>query len=207
MLVQRGLGIPLFTHTDLLYRFLERTHQRFILAAFRPQDLLFHDGNVDHMKVIVVHVLPQRVGHGAVALVGVHDRRENVLLSAYDFYCGFVCVGVELFCEVIAAVIMKIGGVYVKDQLAVEKGILFQSAGGDDPILFHLLKHLRISSGRFLEMNIEPRSFRDNILIDIGSLFPFVVLLRVADSGSGQPHISCVGTVNTVASCHRQFTS
>lgn len=55
MLVQRGLGIPLFTHTDLLYRFLDRTHQRFILAAFRPQDLLFHDGNVDHMKVIVVY--------------------------------------------------------------------------------------------------------------------------------------------------------
>ena len=65
-----------------------------------------------------------------------------------------------------------------------------------------MLKHLRISSGRFLEMNIEPRSFRDNILIDIGSLFPFVVLLRVADSGSGQPHISCVGTMDTVASCH-----
>ena len=154
------------------------------------------------MKVIVVHVLAQRVGHGAVALVGVHDRRENVLLSAYDFYCGFVCVDVELFCEVIAAVVVKVGGVYVKDQLAVEKGVLFQSAGGDDPILFHLLKHLRISSGRFLEMNIEPRSFRDNILIDIGSLFPFVVLLRVADSGSGQPHTSCVGTMDTVASCH-----
>ena len=87
-----------------------------------------------------------------------HDRRENVLLTAYDFYCGFVCVGVELFCEVITAVIMKIGGVYVKDQLAVEKGILFQSTGGDDPVLFQLLKHLRISGGRFLEMDIEVRS-------------------------------------------------
>ena len=102
---------------------------------------------------------------------------------------------------------MKIGGVYVKDQLAVENGILFQSTGGDDPVLFQLLKHLRISGGRFLEMDIEVRSLRDNILIDIGFLFPFVVLLRVADFGSGQPHISCVGTVNTVASCHRQFTS
>ena len=29
------------------------------------------------MKVIVVHVLPQRVGHGAVALVGVHDIRHS----------------------------------------------------------------------------------------------------------------------------------
>ena len=80
-----------------------------MLAAFRPQDLLFHDGNVDHMKVIVVHVLPQRVGHGAVALVGVHDRRKDVLLTADDFYCGFVSIGVKLFCEVIAAVIMEIG--------------------------------------------------------------------------------------------------
>ena len=159
------------------------------------------------MKVVVVYILPQSFRHSPVALISVHDSREDVLLTAHNLHGCFVCVGVELFCEVIAAVIMKIGGVYVKDQLAVEKGILFQSAGGDDPILFHLLKHLRISSGRFLEMNIEPRSFRDNILIGIGFLFPFVVLLHVADFGSGQPHISCVGTVNTVASCHRQFTS
>lgn len=71
------------------------------------------------MKVIVVHVLPQCVGHGAVALVGVHDRRQDVLLTAYNFYYGFVCVGVELFCEVIAAVVVKVGGVYIEDQLAV----------------------------------------------------------------------------------------
>ena len=159
------------------------------------------------MKVIVVHVLPQRIGHGAVALVGVHDRRQNILLAAYNFYCSFVGIGVKLFCKVISAVVVKVGGVYVKNQFAVEKGVLFQSTGGDDPVLFHLLKHLRISSGRFLEMNIEPCSLRDNILIDIGFFFPFVVLLRIADSGSRQPHISCVGTVNTIASCHRQFTS
>ena len=58
----------------------------------------------------------------------------------------------------------KIGGVYVKDQLAVEKGILFQPTGGDDPVLFQLLKQLRISDGRFLEMDIDVRSLRDNIL-------------------------------------------
>ena len=34
MLVQCGLGIPLFAHADLLDRFLDRPHQRFILAAF-----------------------------------------------------------------------------------------------------------------------------------------------------------------------------
>ena len=40
--------------------------------------------------------------------------------------------------QVIAAVIMKIGGVYVKDQLAVEKGVLFQSTGGDHAVLFQM---------------------------------------------------------------------
>ena len=91
------------------------------------------------MKVVVVHVLSQCVGHGAVALVGVHDRRKDILLAADDFYCGFVCVGVKLFCEVIAAVIMKIGGVYVKDQLAVAPGLLPPPPGGAAPVLFHLL--------------------------------------------------------------------
>ena len=71
------------------------------------------------VKTIVVHVLPQRVGHGAVALVGVHNRRKDIPLAADDFYCRFVSIGVKLFCEVIAAMIVKIGGVYVKDQLAV----------------------------------------------------------------------------------------
>lgn len=103
--------------------------------------------------------------------------------------------------------IVKVGGVYVKNQFAVEKSVLLQSAGGDHAVLFQLLKHLGITSRRFLEMDVELCPLRYNILIDIGFLFPFIVLLRVADSGSGQPHISCAGTVNTVASCHRQFTS
>ena len=69
-----------FAHADLLYRFLDRTHQRFILAAVSTIGFAFHDGNVDHMKVIVVHVLPQRVGHGAVALVA--------CITAERIYCS-----------------------------------------------------------------------------------------------------------------------
>ena len=57
--------------------------------------ICFSTTGMDHMKVIVVHVLLQRVGHGAVALVGVHNRRKDILLAADDFYCGFVCVGVK----------------------------------------------------------------------------------------------------------------
>ena len=94
-LFQRGLGSPLFTHTDLLYRFLDCPNQRFILAPLRPQNFLLYDGDIDHMKVIMVYVLAQRVGHGAVALVGVHDRRKDILLADDDFDCGFVCVGVK----------------------------------------------------------------------------------------------------------------
>ena len=75
VLVQRGLGSPLLAHADLLDYLFDRAAKRLILAALRPQNLFFHDGEVDHMKMVVIHVLSQRVGHGAVALVGVHDRR------------------------------------------------------------------------------------------------------------------------------------
>ena len=79
----------------------------------------------------MVHVLPQRLGHGPVALVGMHDRRQNILLSAYDFDCGFVSVGVKLFCEVIAAMIVEVGGVDIKDQLTVSKCVRLNATGGD----------------------------------------------------------------------------
>ena len=53
-LFQRGLGSPLLAHADLLDYLLDRPHQRFILAAFRPQDLFLYDRDIDHMKVVVV---------------------------------------------------------------------------------------------------------------------------------------------------------
>lgn len=80
------------------------------------------------MKVVVVHVLPQCIGHGAVALVGVHDRRKNVLLTADDFDCSFVGIGVKLFCKLIAAVVIEVRGVDVEDQLSEFLSIRFQAA-------------------------------------------------------------------------------
>ena len=128
MLVQRGLGSPLLTHADLLDYLLDRAAKRLILAALRPQDLLFYDGKIDYMKVVVIHVLSQRVGHGAVALVGVHDRRKDVLLAADNFDCSFVRIGVELFCKLIAAVVEEVGRVDIEDQLSEFLGIRFQTA-------------------------------------------------------------------------------
>ena len=49
------------------------------------------------MEVVVVHVSPS-ASDIAGWFVGVHDRRQNILLSTFDFDCGFV-VGVKLFCE------------------------------------------------------------------------------------------------------------
>lgn len=68
------------------------------------------------MKMIMVHVLPQCVGHGAVAFIIVHDYRKDVLLTADNFNCGFVRIGVELLCKLIAAVVEKVGGVDTSGQ-------------------------------------------------------------------------------------------
>ncbi len=128
-------------YADLLYRFFDCPHQRLILAAFRPQDLLFHNRNIDHMKVVVVHILPQCVRHGAVALVGVHDCRQDVLLAADNFDCGFVRIGVELFCKLIAAVVEEVRGVDIKDQFSELLGVCFQTTGRDGAGGYHVIKH------------------------------------------------------------------
>ena len=159
------------------------------------------------MKVVVVHVLPQCVGHGAVTLIGVHDCRKDVLLASDNFDCSFVRIHVELLCKVIAAVVEKVRGVDVKDQFSEFLGIGFQTAGGDHAARAHLLEHFSVTGGRSFEVDIERGAVRDNILIDIGSLFALVVRLRIGYLIVRHSHVSCAGTVNTVASCHRQFTS
>ena len=151
----------------------------------------------------MVHILPQCLGHSPVALVGVHDRRQNVLFAAHDFDCSLVGVVVKLFCEVISAVVEKIGGVYIKDQFTVAESILLDTARGDGPNGLHLLELFQIAAVRLLEVNIQIGAFRDYILVNIGFFFTLVVLLRVLQFGCGQSHISCAGTMDTVASCHR----
>ena len=123
-------------------------------AAFRPFNKFFLAEKVDNMKVIVVHVLPQRVGHGAVALVGVHDCRQDVLLAAHNFDCSFVGIGVKLFCKVIAAVVEEVRGINVEDQLSEFLSIRFQTAGGNHAVGAHLFKQLLIPGGWCFEMDV-----------------------------------------------------
>ena len=53
-IVQQGLGCPLLTPADLHDGLLDCADQCLVLAAFRPEDLLFHHRHIDHMEMIVV---------------------------------------------------------------------------------------------------------------------------------------------------------
>ena len=54
-IVQQGLGCPLLAPADLHDSLLDGADQCLVLAAFRPQDLLFHHRYIDHMEVVVVN--------------------------------------------------------------------------------------------------------------------------------------------------------
>ena len=53
-IVQQGLGSPLLASADLHDGLLDCADQCLVLAAFRPEDLLFHHRHIDHMEMIVV---------------------------------------------------------------------------------------------------------------------------------------------------------
>ena len=101
----------------------------------------------------------------------------------------------------------EVRGVDVEDQLSEFLGIRFQTACGDHAVGAHLLEHLLIPGGWCFEMDVVWCPFGNDVLIDIRRFFALVVCLRVADVCVFHSRVSCGGTVNTVASCHRQFTS
>ena len=70
-------------------------------------------------KVIVVHILTQSFRHCPVALVGMHYSGEDILLTAHNLHGGFVGIGLELFGIFIAAVVVEVGRVYIKQQLPI----------------------------------------------------------------------------------------
>ena len=153
----------------------------------------------------MIHIFSQSFGHCPVPFISVHHSGEDVLLTAHDLHSGFVGISIELFCKFIAAVIVEVGGVHIKDQLTVEVGIVLQTTGGDDTIRLHLFKHFCITAGGCFEMDIVRDPLRYDVRVCIGFLFPLIVSLGIGDFGSGQIYISCYGTVNTVISCHWGF--
>ena len=132
-----------------------------------------------------------------------HDSGENVLLTTNNLHGGLVGIGIKLFCKFIAAVIVEVSGVHIKDQLTVDFGIVFQTTGGDDAISLHLFEHFCVAAVGLFVMDIPIKTLWYNIRVGIGFLFPLIVPLGIGDFGSGQVLVSCYGTVNPVVSCHR----
>ena len=155
------------------------------------------------MKVVVIHILPQSFRHSPVALIGVHDGRKDILLTAYNPHGSFVCVGVELLGILVAAVVVKISGVHIKNQFPIFHRIGFQATGGDNTIGNHLIEHSGIAVGGSFEVDIPVGLGDINILVGVAVLFSFVMLLnlRYIIEG-GQVLVTGKGAVDSVISGH-----
>ena len=87
------------------------------------------------MEMIVEHILPKRFGHSPVALISVHNSGENILFAAHDLYGSPVSVLIKPLGKLIPAMVIEVGGVYIKNQFPVKVGIRFQATSGDYTIL------------------------------------------------------------------------
>ena len=119
------------------------------------------------MKVVMIHILPQSFRHGSVALIGVHDGREDILLTAHDLYGSFVCIGVELLGILVSTVVVEVSGIHIKNQFPVFHRIGFQATGGDNPIGNQLIEHGGIAVGGSFEVNIPVGLGGINILVGV----------------------------------------
>ena len=146
----------------------------------------------------MVDVFAQRFGHRAVSLVGVHDSGEDELLAAHNLRGG-----VKLFGELVAAVVVEVRGVHVKDQLSEFHGVGFEAARGDNFFALKLCEHLCIARGWGFEVYVHLRAFGDYVLIRVVRFLAFIVLLYLCHvAGSFQVVVSDDGAVNAVVSRH-----
>lgn len=115
-------------------------------------------------------------------------------------------IGIKLFCKFIAAVIVEVSRVHIKDQLTVFDGIRFQTSCGDYTVLFHLLKHFYIIVRGCFEMNVQRSAFRYDVLIAVAVLFTLIVFLYLCHiSRCFQVLIPGYGAVDSIISCHWIF--
>ena len=77
--------------------------------------------------------------------------------------------------QLVAAVVVEIGRVDIKNQLAIMGGIRLQAARGDSSVSFQLGEQVGITGGRFLEMDVPCSALGDNIGVPIAVLFTLIV--------------------------------
>ena len=75
------------------------------------------------MEMVVKHILPQCFRHSPVTLIGVHNSGENIPFAANDLYGSFVSVLIKSLGKLIPAMVIEVGGVYIKNQFPVEVGV------------------------------------------------------------------------------------
>ena len=132
-----------------------------------------------------------------------HDCREDILLTAHDLNGGFVGILIELLGELVAAVVVKVGRVDIKDKLAVMGGIRLQAARGDGSSGFQLGEQVSVAGGWLFEVDVPCSALGDNIGVPIAVLFTLVVLLGVANGLVRNGEIPDTGAVNAIVSCQR----
>ena len=151
----------------------------------------------------MVDLPAQCFGHGTVDLIGVHDGREDILLTAYDLDSGFVGILIELLGELVAAVVVEIGRVDIEDKLAVVGGIRLQPTGGNSASSFHPGEQVGIVGGGLFEVDVPFGAVGKNIGIPIAVLFAFIVLLGVANSLVRNGEIPDTCAADAIVSCQR----
>ena len=132
-----------------------------------------------------------------------HDSREDILFTAYDLHSSFVGIRIELLGELVAAVVVKVGRVDIKDKFTVVGSIRLQAVRGNGSNGFQLGEQVGVAGGRLFEVNVPCSALGDNIGVPIAVLFAFVVLLGVANSLVRNGKVSDTGAVNAIISCQR----
>ena len=118
-------------------------------------------------------------------------------------HSSFVGIRIELLGELVAAVVVEIGRVDIKDQFTVVGSIRLQAARGNGSIGFQLSEQVGVAGGRLLEMDVPCSALGDNIGVSIAVLFALIVLLGVANGLVRNGEISDAGAVNAIVSCQR----
>ncbi len=132
-----------------------------------------------------------------------HDCREDILLTTHDLNGCFVGILIELLGELVAAVIVKVGRVDIKDKFTVVGGIRLQAARGNGSSGFQLGEQVGVAGGRLFEVDVPCSALGDNIGVPIAVLFTLIVLLGVANGLVRNGEISDTGAVNAIISCQR----
>ena len=125
------------------------------------------------------------------------------MLTTYDLDSGFIGIRIELLGELVAAMVVKIGGVDIKDKLTVVGGIRLQTTGGDGSANFQLGEQVSVAGYGLFEVNVPCSALGDNIGVPIAVLFALIVLLSVANGLVRNGEIPDACAVDAIVSCQR----